>query len=59
MGTFPAVAPLYKPLQSLESFKGKVVLVQGGSSGLGKELALIYAERGCRMVVTGRNEVEL
>ena len=35
------------------------MLVQGASSGLGKEIALRYAERQCPMVVSGRNEKEL
>ena len=39
--------------------EGKVVLVQGASSGLGKELAMLYGKRGCRMVLTGRNKERL
>jgi short-subunit dehydrogenase len=38
---------------------GSVVLVQGASSGLGKEIAKLYACRGCSMVLTGRNEKAL
>ena len=35
------------------------MLIQGGSSGVGKELAKIYAARGCPVCITGRNEKEL
>ena len=36
-----------------------VVLIQGASSGLGYQLALKYAARGCPLVVSGRNEKQL
>ena len=43
-----------------DTFKpGSVVLVQGASSGLGYEIALRYAKRGCPVVVSGRKEEEL
>ena len=35
---------------------GSVVLIQGASSGLGYQMALRYAERGCPVIVSGRNE---
>lgn len=55
MGNNPTLLKLYS-----DRFQpGSAVLVQGASSGLGRELAKIYAGRGCPMVVTGRNEEEL
>lgn len=55
MGNNPTLLKLYK-----DQFQpGSAVLVQGASSGLGRELAKTYAGRGCPMVVTGRNETEL
>ena len=39
--------------------QGSAVLVQGASSGLGREIAKIYASRGSPLVVTGRNETAL
>jgi len=55
MGSHPSVMMLRKN----EFKKGSIVLVQGASSGLGREMAKIYARRGCPMVITGRNEKEL
>lgn len=41
------------------SFRGRVVLVSGGSRGLGLVLARELAAEGARLVLTARNEVEL
>ena len=35
-------------------FKGKKAIVTGGSRGIGYEIAKELAERGCRVVITGR-----
>lgn len=40
---------------SLSRFSGKVVVVLGGNSGIGRAAALAFAEEGARVVVTGRN----
>lgn len=34
----------------------KRVIIIGASSGIGKELALIYAQQGCRVAITGRRQ---
>ena len=36
--------------------KGKVAIVTGGSSGIGKELASQLSEEGAAVIITGRNE---
>jgi len=41
------------------SLEGKTILVTGASSGIGREIALICANMGARMVITGRNETRL
>lgn len=38
---------------------GAVVVITGASSGIGKEIAFRYAERGCRIVIGARNIKEL
>ncbi len=39
--------------------KGKVFIITGGSSGLGKEMAIAMAEHEVNVVITGRNKTKL
>ena len=39
--------------------KGKVVVITGGSSGIGKALAEVFGKNGSRILITGRNAEDL
>src|SRR5690625_546295 len=39
--------------------KDEVVIITGGSSGMGKYMAKNFAEKGAKVVITGRNEERL
>jgi 3-oxoacyl-[acyl-carrier protein] reductase len=41
------------------NIKNATVLVTGGSSGIGKETAKLFVEKGAKVVITGRNEEKL
>src|SRR5438067_11997001 len=46
-------APRYKPADKL---KGKVALITGGDSGIGRAVALIYAREGADVAITALSE---
>lgn len=46
---------VYRP----DLFAGKVALVSGGGSGIGRATALLFARLGARVVITGRTQEKL
>lgn len=42
----------------MKSFENKVVIVTGGTSGIGRETAIAFAREGAKVVVSGRREAE-
>ena len=47
------------PAHKAFSLAGKTILVTGASSGLGRQIAITCAQRGARLVVTGRDAARL
>lgn len=45
--------------QPSNRFDGKIVLITGGSSGLGMEMAKEFLSEGARVIIVGRNEKKL
>lgn len=40
----------------MQLLKGKTALITGGTAGIGKEIALVYAQNGANVIILGTNE---
>lgn len=43
----------------MSNLKGKVAIITGASSGIGAVTAKLFAQKGCSLCLTGRNEENL
>lgn len=55
----PIIKLTINRLPSNSRFVGKTVLVSGGSSGIGLEIAKEFLEEGAKVIITGRNKTRL
>lgn len=47
-----------KMLEELFNLKGKAAVVTGGANGLGRDMARVLGESGCRVVITSRDSAK-
>ena len=43
----------------MESFEGKIAVVTGGGTGMGRSLVIQLAAEGCHVALVGRNRAAL
>ena len=51
--------PIPSPINTSEVLKGKVVLITGGSGGIGLAMAESFVKSGAKVIIAGTNEEKL
>ena len=46
-------------MENVFNLKHKTILVTGASSGIGRQICITASEQGAKVILTGRNEIEL
>ena len=58
-GLTDAQLAVHPTVYAADALKGQVVVVSGGSGGIGRAVAWLFARLGAHVVVTGRNRAKL
>ena len=58
-GLTDAELAIHPTVYAAEAFKGQVVVISGGSGGIGRAIAWLFARLGAHVVVVGRNQAKL
>lgn len=59
METEKVVTTIPEPVNMDKMLQGKVAMITGGSSGIGKSIAEAFLKTGCKVVICGTNEEKL
>lgn len=53
------IVPICQKIDSNKLLDGKIAFITGGSGGIGMAIAKKYIESGCKVIISGTNEVKL
>eukprot|EP01080_Neovahlkampfia_damariscottae_P006647 gene6647-10812_t len=52
------MSDFFTPLIKSKPLKGQVAIITGSSRGIGREVALVFAQAGCNVVITGKSDTK-
>ena len=51
------VVTITREIDAMQSLKGKVAVIIGGSGGIGLSIAKIFNDSGCKVILCGTNKI--